>query len=245
MLKPILIQGAEETEVNYLRTLLKDIEEKRIGNHLFWIGKLDEYPVVLSKTNVGLISSATATTIAAINFSPIAIVNQGTAGGHGKKVRRGDIIIGRDFINLTSFRIDRRKEGEGSDFKGWRIRAFYTDNIHHEYNKADEHLMGIAYSLKNEYKLGEVRIGRIGSGDIWNREADRILMLNSKYGTLCEEMETASVYSVAKDFDIPVIGIRIVSNNEVLKQDYRKELATDCQKYVEKVVRKYIKELDK
>ena len=103
MLKPILIQGAEETEVNYLRTLLKDIEEKRIGNHLFWVGKLDEYPVVLSKTNVGLISSATATTIAAINFSPIAIVNQGTAGGHGKKVRRGDIIIGRDFINLTSF----------------------------------------------------------------------------------------------------------------------------------------------
>ncbi|MBR3152681.1 MAG: 5'-methylthioadenosine/S-adenosylhomocysteine nucleosidase [Clostridia bacterium] len=244
MERPILIQGAEETEINYLRNILDDVEEKKIGNHIFWTGKIDNYPVVLSKTNVGLISSAKATTIGAINFSPIAIFNQGTAGGHGKKVKRGDIVIGRDYINLTSFRIDKRDEGEGTNLDGWRIRAFYTDDIHHEYNKADERLMELAYSEKNEYKDGEVRIGRIGSGDIWNREADRILYLNSKYGTLCEEMETASVYSVAKDFNIPVVGIRIISNNEVLKQDYKKELATDCQKYVEKVVRKYIKEIE-
>ena len=73
----------------------------------------------------------------------------------------------------------------------------------------------------------------------------KCLLLNNKYGTLCEEMETASVYSVAKDFNIPVIGIRIISNNEVLKEEYNRELATDCQKFVEKVIKKQIEMLKK
>lgn len=243
MKKPILVQGAENTEIYYLKSILKNVEERNIGNHLFWIGEIDNYPVIVSKTNVGLISAATATTIGAINFSPIAIINQGTAGGHGKKIHRGDIVIGRDYINLTSFRIDKREEGEGSDLSGWRMRAFYTDDIHHGYNKADKKLIELIMEIKDEYTSGEICIGRIGSGDIWNRETDRIMLLNSKYGTLCEEMETAAVYSVAKDFDIPVVGIRIISNNEVLKEEYKKELATDCQIFVEKVIKRYIKTL--
>ena len=103
MEKPILVQGAENTEINYLKTILENVNEKQIGNHIFLEGTIDDYPVVISKTNVGLISAATATTIGAINYSPIAIINQGTAGGHGKKIHRGDIIIRKGLYKFNKF----------------------------------------------------------------------------------------------------------------------------------------------
>ena len=62
--------------------------------------------------------------------------------------------------------------------------------------------------------------GVIGSGDIWNREADKILMLNREYGVLCEAMEGIAVYTVANNFKIPVIEIRVISNNEILNEKY-------------------------
>ena len=61
-------------------------------------------------------------------------------------------------------------------------------------------------------------------------------------------METGAVYTIAKNFNIPVIGIRVITNNEVLKEIYdnecAKKLATDCQMFVEKVVKKSIKNIN-
>ena len=48
--------------------------------------------------------------------------------------------------------------------------------------------MQLALNLSDSYKDGNVWYGRIGSGDIWNREVDRIMYLNKEYNTLCEDM---------------------------------------------------------
>ena len=74
------------------------------------------------------------------------------------------------------------------------------------------------------------------------------MYIYNTYKTLCEEMETGAVYTIAKNFNIPVIGIRVITNNEVLKEiydnEYAKKLATDCQMFVEKVVKKSIKNIN-
>lgn len=73
------------------------------------------------------------------------------------------------------------------------------------------------------------------------------MYIYNTYKTLCEEMETGAVYTIAKNFGIPVIGIRVITNNEVLKQTYDKEYAKDiackCQMYVEKIVKKVIENI--
>lgn len=246
--KPILIQGAIDIEINYLTEILKDKEEIEIGTYKFFKGTINNYPVVVSKTKIGQTNAGAATSIAILKYSPIFIINQGTAGGHGRKIHKGDIVIGKDYMNLTAFRINRREEGSGSDLSGWKMRAFYTDKQHHIYNIADSRLIEIAKKLKKEYKGGNVYEGRIASGEIWNRESDRIMYIYNTYKTLCEEMETGAVYTIAKNFNIPVIGIRVITNNEVLKEtyeiEYSKEIATKCQQYVEKVVEKCIKNID-
>lgn len=247
--KPILIQGAIDIEVNYLINILENKKEIEIGTYKFYEGYINNYPVIVSKTKIGQTNAGASTSIAILNYSPIMIINQGTAGGHGKKINKGDIVIGKDYINLTAFRIERREEGKGSDIEGWKLRAFYADSQHHIYNVADKRILNIAKQLSNKYVLGNIYEGRIASGEVWNRESDRIMYIYNTYNTLCEEMETGAVYTIAKNFDIPVIGIRVITNNEVLKQlynkEYAKKIAMDCQKYVLEIVKECIKNIKK
>ncbi len=84
--------------------------------------------------------------------------------------------------------------------------------------------------------------GTIGSGDAWNCEVDKILWLHEKYGTLCEEMEGIAVYVVANNFNIPVLGIRVISDNEILGEPYERELGRKSQEFTYEVIMKIIEE---
>ena len=75
------------------------------------------------------------------------------------------------------------------------------------------------------------------AGDVWNKEADRIFYLNQMYGILCEDMESVSVYTIANLYNIPVIGIKAISNNEFLKEEYYKEVGIESQKFTEKLIK--------
>ena len=45
MLKPILVQGAMDVEVETLVAALNDVQQKTFGSWTFWQGLLDGYPV--------------------------------------------------------------------------------------------------------------------------------------------------------------------------------------------------------
>lgn len=83
-----------------------------------------------------------------------------------------------------------------------------------------------------------MKSGIIGSGDVWDNEIDRIKWFNERYDVLCEDMETISTYTVCKKLDVPVIGIRIISDNEITKEKYDKNIAIELQKYVLEIVNK-------
>ena len=53
----------------------------------------------------------------------------------------------------------------------------------------------------------------IGSSEVWNSEIDRIQRFHDRFGTTAEEMETASAAQIAGLFEIPFLGIRVLSNN--------------------------------
>ena len=242
-MNPILIQGAENSEINYFLQKMKNKKEIEIATFKFWTGELFDYPIIISRIKVGEVNSAIATTIAIMNFKPNFIINQGTAGAHAIDLHRGDIVIGEDYFNISSFLIEPREHGKGSDINGWKLKKYISDDDLEISNKADENMVNIAKKCVKEYKKGKVIFGKIGSGDIWDREIDRIDWLHNTYGTLCEEMEIAGSYNSANSFGVPVLGIRIISNNEILGEEYKPEISTDCQEFVEIFVRKIIKEI--
>ena len=247
--RPVVVQGAMPVETERLASRLDGVTEERVGGWTFWRGTLDGYPVVVSKTLKGMSSAAAATAIAIERYRPVAIVNQGTAGGHDPELRVGDIVIGRDSVNLGAFKTAVRPPGKGSDSLEWTpmdllaSEGSASDDPNARTMRrfpADEKLVAAAESVKQSHRSGRVVTGVIGSSDVWNSEIDRIQRFRAEYGTSVEEMETAAAAQVAGRFGVPFLGVRILSNNITNDGAYDGKTGVACQEFVYEVVRAYI-----
>ena len=248
-LRPVIVQGAMDLEVKKFASRLANVTVEKVGGWTFWRGTLDGYPVIVSKTMKGLSNSGAATVIAAEHFHPVAIINQGTAGGHVPELHVYDIVLGKYAVNLGAFKTAYRKPGQGSDFRQWKpLDLMFSEDSAGENPNAhtmrrfqgNEQLLAAAESVKHLYRKGRVVQGVIGSGEIWNSELDRIRWFHSQYGTTVEEMETASAAQIAGFFQIPFLGIRVLSNNITNDGKYDAKTGDACQDYVYEVVKAYI-----
>jgi adenosylhomocysteine nucleosidase len=243
-LQPIIIQGAMDVETEKLAAQLDNMEEVTISGWNFYKGTINDYPVVVSVTEIGMTNAAVATTLGIENFNPIAIINQGTAGGHDPELHQFDIVLGKNIVNFGAYKTDFKDKGEGIDPTSWNPMTLDVPvngkMVEHSSFEGDKTLLEAANSVKDKYKSGKVVEGTIGSADEWNKEIDRILWLNETFGTSVEEMETASSAQVATAYGVPFLGIRVLSNNEVHKEEYNRNTGENCQEYVMEVVKAYI-----
>lgn len=238
-----------DVEVTTLVAALADPVEERVQGWTFWRGTIDGYPVVVSKTFKGMANAAAATALAAERFHPVAIINQGTAGGHDADLHVGDIVIGADAVNIGAFKTGARPRGAGSDFSEWKpMDLIRTEGSAGQDPNAwvmrrfpaDATLLAAAQASMAGYRGGRVVQGVIASSDVWNSELDRIGRLHDEFGTSVEEMETAAAAQVAGFAKVPFLGIRVVSNNITNGDAYDGQSAERCQAFVTTVVRSYL-----
>jgi len=248
---PVVVQGAMDVEIRKLAGALENAKEEKVGGWTFWSGTVNGYPVVISKTLKGMENAAAATVLAAERYDPIAIINQGTAGGHEPGLHVFDIVLGTDAVNLGSFKTGYRALGQGSDVADWvPLDLMRSDGSAGQDPNArtlrrfhgDEGLLAAARSVRGQYRKGRVVEGVIGSSEVWNSEIDRIQRFHDTFGTTVEEMETASAAQIAGLFQIPFLGIRVVSNNITNGETYDGKTGEACQEYVYDVVKGYIGE---
>lgn len=220
---PIAIQGALDVEVSAILDEMGEYEEETHNNYTFYVGEIDDIPIVVSRTEVGMVHAAAATTVLIEKYSPLAIINQGTAGGHDPELDVFDIVIGKKVMNIGMYHTDHLDEGDGIEPKEWKL----TPTKMRENGEIEEYdsftstsdLVQIASSITDKYEHGKVVEGKIGSADVWNREIDRINWFHEEVGTDAEEMEAAAVVQVAQNNDIPYLSVRIISNSEVADDD--------------------------
>lgn len=244
--RPILIVGAMNPEINYLIEKIDNCTERKISAFNFYEGKINNYPVVLVKTGIGLVNASSAVTIAIEKYNPIVILNEGTAGGITANRHKKDIIIGEEVFNINSYKTPYKELGEGSDSRDWELMMF-TDGGTDQKTvfKSDKKLSDLAYSIKDVYKNGKVYTGVIGSGDVWNREKDKLKYLDEKHNVSCEDMEAIAIYTVAKNYDIPVLAIKIMSDNELLGEEYEPKVGYYCQEFVYEVILKILQNIER
>ncbi|MFC7063192.1 5'-methylthioadenosine/S-adenosylhomocysteine nucleosidase [Halobacillus seohaensis] len=246
---PILVQGPMPIEAEEFADRLDDVKEEKSGNFVFYKGTIEDYPVIVAKTGKGMENTAAATTLAIEKYDPIAIINQGTSGGHDPELHVYDIVLGERVTNIGALKTGDLEEGEGIEPKEWKPMDLMAsegsagedpdaENI--RYYEGDQDLLAAAQAVKDTHTEGKVVEGTIGSADVWNNEVDRINWFHNKYGTSVEEMESAAGAQMAKAYDVPYLGIRILSNNKTNDGEYDPNTAAANQEYVYEVVKQYI-----
>ena len=241
--RPILIEGAMECETDVLIEKLQNPQEQRIGGWRFISGDYEGIPLVVSVTSVGMTNAAAATVLGIETYHPFAVINQGTAGGHDPALHRFDIVLGAETIDLSAW--VSKRESNGADGRHIKLRPTYYDENGTERRvielKADSELLKAAVDEGRNYQAGKVVIGKISSSNNWNRQIDMIRFYNEKYGSSCEEMEAHAAAHICKNYKVPFLGIRIISNTEIHNEDFDPASGTSCQQYVLEVVRSYAK----
>lgn len=225
----ILIEGALDIETDYYISLLDNKEIYNILGYEFFKGTINDINVVISKTLVGTHNSTMATTLGIQKFNPKLVINQGIAGAHTKMLHPGDIVIGEKCQNINYFKMPLKGPGEGVSAFEWELNKRAK-----EPKLADSKLVDIIYqNLKSSHKIYK---GTLGSGDVFNREYDRIIWLNKRFGNLTEDMESIGAYFACEKFALPCIGIRVISNNELNNEEIDKTKAIDLQKSIVEVL---------
>ncbi|MCL2915130.1 5'-methylthioadenosine/S-adenosylhomocysteine nucleosidase [Shewanella corallii] len=246
-LNPILVQGAMDVEIETLVEALSDVRVKTFGSWTFWEGQIKGYPVVVSRTEIGLANAAASTTLGIEHYKPKFVINQGTAGGHDPKLFRGDIVVGTSSFNMGSYKTEFTEKGQGMHPTQWQnfdMTMYLRENgevVKHNHFKADPELVKLTMSLASSYDKGQVVEGVIGTGDEWNREVDRINWFHENFNTAIEEMETSAAAMVAEAYKIPFVSIRVLSNTDQHGQDFEPQTAIDCQHFVLNVIDELIK----
>jgi adenosylhomocysteine nucleosidase len=248
---PVLVQGAMPLEIERLVGRLDGVRTEEIGGWTFWLGTLEGHPVVVSKTLKGMANAAAATALGIERYRPVAIVNQGTAGGHDPSLRLSDIVLGTSSVSLGAFKSPYRPSGAGSNPLDWTPLDLLAtqgsagnDPRAHSVARfpGDPGLLAAARLARTKYAKGRVVEGVIGSSDVWNDELDLVARYHSQYGTSVEDMETASAAQIAGLLGVPFLGIRVVSDNVTNGTAYDPKTAEACQDYVYEVVRAYVRE---
>lgn len=239
--RPILVLVAMEQELEILVNKLDNKKETKILDYRVFEGEVNSYPVVIVETLIGTINAAIITTKVIDKYHPIAIINQGTAGSHEYNIRKFDLVIGKEVVSINSIKTNVMQLGRGLNPLDWNIGEYITTKNEVVVHKANEDMLEIMSTIEEKYSYGKIHYSRIGSGDVWNREIDRIKWLNKTLKTACEEMEALSIYKVANMNNVPVISIKVISNNELLQEKFDLLTANACQEFVYEYIKEYIK----
>lgn len=236
---PILIQVAMKVECQELLNQMNNIIKKEIQGYQIYEGTIYNYPIIIILSKVGLIQTSIALTLAITNYQPIAIINMGIAGATAKELHTKDVIIGTSCININSYRTKSRKENEGCNPNEWELLTFLSgeeDRLIEQ--KSNSNLIELTKQIdQSDYNI---YYGKIGSGDVWNQEIDRLIHLNKKYNILCEDMEAIAAYTIGNQWNIPVISIKMISDNSLIGEEYNRNVGLEIQKYILKYLEKLI-----
>ncbi len=247
--RPILIEGAMNIEIDNFVYALKNPAVYKILNYVYIAGTYKNYPVIVARTEQGMENAAAVTALAIENFKPVAVINQGTAGGHVTDAKINSIIIGNKYINSAAVITETTPAGAGVKIFPQEMRgtfAYDKDEKTFKLNKEyfpDTTLLKIAKEVAASNKNFYTLTGTIASADAWLNGIDHYKYLNESYGSLCEEMETCSAAQICKNSNVPFIGIRAISDNRIITPNHHEETADTSQDFVLLVTEKLIRNI--
>ena len=195
------IIAAMSEELDLLLQDMKLKQKQTIANITFNEGTLFGKDVVAVVCGIGKVNAAVCTQILASEYNVSSVINVGVAGGIGKDIYPGDVVIAE---NLVQYDMDTTAFGDPMG----QIPRMDTFDF-----KCDEKLVETAKAACAEASDFKTFSGRIVSGDMFVASLDKIQWLEKEFGALACEMEGASIAHVCYLNNIPFVVVRSISDN--------------------------------
>lgn len=203
----VAIIGAMEQEIELLKNRLEAAETFRLGAFEAYRGRLAGKTVVLARSGIGKVNAAVATAWVVNQFTPDAVVNTGSAGGLGKGLKVGDVVIGLETahhdVDVTAFGYTWGQVPQ--------LPARYA---------ADAALAAAATEAAQAFEGAAVVQGLVVSGDQFVHSSDKVAEIRSRFeGVQAVEMEAAAIAQSCHQLGVPFVVVRAVSDSADEKAD--------------------------
>jgi adenosylhomocysteine nucleosidase len=199
-----MILGIISAMTEELELLLKDMsiqEETKKANMTFYKGILGDKNIIAVVCGIGKVNAAICTQILISEYRVSSVINVGVAGGIGKNIYPGDVVVGTDLVQHD---MDTTAFGDPHG----QIPRLDTFDF-----KCDEKLVKAALSACEEIKEINTFSGRIVSGDQFISSVEKIQWFEKEFNAISCEMEGASIAHVCYLNNIPCVVIRSISDN--------------------------------
>ena len=222
------IIAAMQEEMQEIKKIMTETEERKIYELTFTKGKINNTEVVLVEAGVGKVNAARTTQILINNFDIEAIINVGSAASANDELDIGDIVIGKKLVqhdfDITAF-------GHPKGFISNVGQYVESDSILIE--KMEQTIVDVQ---DKEFKI---KNGTIASGDIFCTEIKMKEKIRNKFEADAIEMEGAAIAQVCKLDNVPFIVIRSISdnpngNNNITFDQFLEKAAKRCALIIEK-----------
>ena len=191
------------------------------GTWPVWSGTIGEQPVIAVLAGIGP-ANAAGVLGALLSTTPVsAVISYGCAGAHRRDLDLGDVVIADRSINHVAYDL----LPDGTEHYRGNTAATGPDPMPPSETPSDPALLAAAHRAAAGWspapwpstgRVPRVLTGAVASADVWTQAIDRLDILSGRHGTLCEEMEAASLGVVCQRLAIPFLAVKDISNNEYL-----------------------------
>ena len=203
----IAIIAAMPQEIATLADTLDNLQEDRFHHLRILHGTYGGETLTVIESGIGKVNAALATAHLIMSQRPRAVINTGSAGGLGKGVHIGDVIIGS---RVTHHDVDVRAFG---------YALGQVPQMPVEYS-ADPELAQAAARAASVFADAAIHQGLIVSGDQFIDHADKVARIRADFpGVLAVEMEAAAIAQTCHQLHTPCVIIRAISDHADEKAD--------------------------
>lgn len=194
------IIGAMDQEVKILKEKMSaPISWERAGV-LFVSGTLGKHDVIVVRSGIGKVAASVTTSLLIQQYGVNMVINTGSAGGIGEGLQVGDVVFSEKLayfdVDVTGFGYEYGQLPAGMPL----------------YFEASQYI--IDEMKKAAQKTGQqVRSGLIVTGDSFVNSPEKIAEIKSHFPeALTCEMEGAAIAQTARQFNIPFLIVRAISD---------------------------------
>ena len=226
----IAVVGAMEQEIELLRESMANVKHVSFGKFSAYEGELAGKRMVLVLSGIGKVNAAVSTSWVIHQFAPDCVINTGSAGGLGKGLKVGDVVIGETVahhdVDVTAFGY---VWGQVPQLPA--VFVSYS-NLIRQAEKAAQVFEGAA-----------VAQGLIVSGDRFVHSSEGVAEIRSHFPDVkAVEMEAAAIAQTCHQLEVPFVIIRAVSDSadekaDISFEEFLKMAAVSSAKMVTEIVK--------